>query len=445
MKLAAGLVFVGCLVACSEGDSEPPGAGGGVLAGAGGQPGAAGTSAGAAGTSAGTAGNSAGTAGTSAGTAGTSAGTAGTSAGTAGTSAGTAGTSAGAAGTSAGAAGTSSKAPSVAFVTPTNGATLANPVTFKIKAANVDEVEVFADETYSLGPAFDPKKTDTLRYRFNYTGFSRPVHVVGRVAGKEVAKEEITVTIAADSCEDRFFVTHFEANNTAPPGTSLFDPREESLAAIKAYVEKLQTCGAKVTLGNMMSLLLFEGAFRIGAYNTLCSENDYHNMPSGCSVYPESLYSYQFGLGAIHTSNFHPCNDPGWTSKMRGKLLTALTNAGFATGASVVTPSDQAAVSGFCPGKTATAVDHYILGAHDLYGVPKNTTGNHLAGYGKFPFFDPEISISMSLAAIEASCASIGDDRDAIATWGGGAPVYGTPNMQNQIMKPWKDFQATCK
>ena len=45
------------------------------------------------------------------------------------------------------------------------------------------EVEVFADETYSLGPAWDPSKQSELRYRFGGTGFPRPIHVSARKDG----------------------------------------------------------------------------------------------------------------------------------------------------------------------------------------------------------------------------------------------------------------------
>src|SRR5665647_1570264 len=67
--------------------------------------------------------------------------------------------------------------PSVAFVEPAAGAAVDNPVTFKIAAHNLDEVEVFADESYSLGAAWDPTARDQLTYRFAQTGIPRAVHV----------------------------------------------------------------------------------------------------------------------------------------------------------------------------------------------------------------------------------------------------------------------------
>lgn len=350
----------------------------------------------------------------------------------------------GGAGAGGGSGGTAA-APSVSFASPQNGDTLPNPVSFQITAKNVDEVEVFVDETQSLGPAWNPSTNHTLRYRFTKTGTPRPFHVKGRVAGKEVVRADLTVTIEPDSCEDRFFLAQFAKHNTAPAGTSLFEPREDALAAVKAYVQKLNACGAKVTLGNVMALLLYEGALRVGAYNTLCEENSYNKTATNCDADPEALYSYQFGLGAIHTSNFHPCKGGAWTQKMRSMLLSQMSQAGFSTASSLLTADQKSRFAQVCPSTTPSAVDHYLLGAHAAYGVPKDATGNHLAGYGKFPLFDPAISIALSLYPIEASCAKITDDRAAIAAWGGGDSSYATPAKQDQIMASWKGFQSTCE
>ena len=230
--------------------------------------------------------------------------------------------------------------PRVVFVEPLDGATLPNPILFRIEAHDVDEVELFADETWSLGPAWDPTTRDTLLYRFSGTGASRPIRLAGRSGGVEVARDDITITIEPDSCEDRFFVEEFDARNVDPTGTvDLTSLREEALAAIKVAVSEMQACGAGVTLGGMMSLLLYEGGLRIAAYNTRCEENSYNPAPADCDVDPEALYSYQFGLGAIHTSNFHPCKGGSYTQGMRQAFLDEAASAGFATGASLVTPA----------------------------------------------------------------------------------------------------------
>jgi len=335
-----------------------------------------------------------------------------------------------------------STAPSVAFVQPADGATLGNPVTFVIAASNVDEVEVFADETYSLGPAWNPAVHDSLRYRFTGTGVPRPIHVVGRVGGVDVARADLTITVTPDSCEDRFFVHEFDTHNADPTNTvDLFSLREDALAAIKAEVASLQACGAGVTLGNMMSLLFYEGAFRAAAFNTLCSENSYNRTTSNCDAVAEALYSYQFGIGAIHTSNFHPCKGGSYTQMMRQLFLDQAAAAGFSTNPTI--PADLAArFATVCPGQTPNAVDYYLLGAHDLFGIPKNSSGNDLAGVGTFPLFTPQVSIALTFHELTGACASIASDRDAITIFGGGDTSYGQASKQDTIMSYYQDYAA---
>ena len=342
----------------------------------------------------------------------------------------------------AAAADAASTEPSVAFVSPAANATVANPVELVIAASHVDQVEVFADETYSLGPAWDPAVRDRLRYRFAGTGVPRKLHVVGRVAGVDVARADLEVTISPDSCEDRFFVKEFDARNVDATGTvDLAALREESLAAIKDEVATLQACGAGLTLGNMMSLLLYEGGFRVAAFNTRCVENSYNPTSSNCDAVAEALYSYQFGIGAIHTSNFHPCKGGSYTQMMRAQFLAKAAAAGFDT--NVAIPSAIAArFATVCPGQTPTAVDYYLLGAHDPFGVPRNTTGNDLAGYGSFPLFSPSVSIPLTFRELSGSCASITNDRDAIRIFGGGDTSYAQTAKQDQITSFYRNFAA---
>jgi len=335
-----------------------------------------------------------------------------------------------------------STAPSVAFAAPAAGATVANPVELVIAAQNVDQVEVFADETYSLGPAWDPAGRDRLLYRFAGTGVPRKLHVVGRVAGAEVARADLEITISPDSCEDRFFVKEFDARNVDPTGTvDLFALREQSLAAIKTEVATLQACGAGLTLGNMMSLLLYEGGFRVAAFNTRCVENSYNPTASNCDAVAEALYSYQFGIGAIHTSNFHPCKGGSYTQMMRAQFLAKAAAAGFS-----VSPTIPAAMAArfatVCPGQTPNAVDYYLLGAHDVFSIPRNTSGNDLAGFGTFPLFSPGVSIPLTFRELSGSCAAIGSDRDAIRIFGGGDASYAQTAKQDQITSYYRNFAA---
>jgi hypothetical protein len=336
---------------------------------------------------------------------------------------------------------------SIAFAEPSNGALVKNPVLFRIESHGVDEVEVFADETYSLGPAWDPADHDWLLYRFAGTGIPRPLHVVGRKGGADVARRDISITVEPDSCEDRFFVSEFDEHNVDPSGSlNLTVVRENALAALKDAVGDLQACGAKVTLGGMMSLLLYEGALRACAFNTLCEENSYNKTATDCDLVPEALYSYQFGLGTIHTSNFHPCKGGAYTAGMRQRFLDEAAAAGFVTDPGLVTPEIAARFQKVCPGGTPSAVDYYLLGAHDIFGIPKDAKGNHLEAYAKFPLFSPGVSIRVTFAELSSSCATIDSDNKAIAIYGGGDPSYGDPAKQATILSLYKNFEAaSCK
>jgi hypothetical protein len=333
--------------------------------------------------------------------------------------------------------------PSVAFADPAEGATVMNPVVFHIAASNVDEVEVFADESYSLGHAWDPRMRDSLMYRFAGTGVPRAIHVVGRVGGADVARADLTITVTPDTCEEKFFVSEFDKRNMDATGTiDLAALREEALAAIQHEVATLQACGAGLTLGSMMSLLLYEGGFRVAAYNTRCLENSYNRTSSNCDAVAEALYSYQFGIGAIHTSNFHPCKGGSYTQGMRQRFLDQAAAAGFATDPSIVTPELAARFATVCPTRTPTAVDYYLLGAHDVFGIPRNGAGNDLEAATAFPLFTPRVSVALTFAELAGACATITSDRDAIRIFGGSDTSYAQTAKQDEIMSYYGAFKA---
>lgn len=332
--------------------------------------------------------------------------------------------------------------PVVAFAAPGQGEVLSNPVVFRIEALGVEEVEIFADETYSLGPAFDVAERDELLYRFAGTGFERSLHVVGRVHGEEVARADLAITVRDDTCEDRFFLDRFDSRNEDPSGElDMFAIRERSLMAIKAEVESLQACGAEITLGGMLSLLMFESALRAGSFNTRCNENSYHNTESDCDVVAEALYSYQFGIGAIHTSNFHPCRGGSYTQGMRARFAEIAAAGGFPT-EGLAMPALEERLQEVCSDATFSAVDYYILGAHEPFGIPRNANGNHLVAVGEYPFLDPHVSVPLTFSILYNQCATITDDRVAIARWGGGDARYGETAYQNNILAHYGNYAA---
>jgi len=120
--------------------------------------------------------------------------------------------------------------------------------------------------------------------------------------------------------------------------------------------------------------------------------------------------------------------------------------AGFGTDPGLVTPEIAARFQEVCPGGTPSAVDYYLLGAHDIFGIPKDAKGNHLPAYGKFPLFSPGVSIRVTFAELSSSCATIDSDNEAIAIYGGGDPSYGDPAKQATILSLYKNFEAaSCK
>jgi len=241
------------------------------------------------------------------------------------------------------------------------------------------------------------------------------------------------------ACEYAFFKSYFDKDN----GTKLGTLRDETFAHIASRVSDLNACGAKITLGGMLSLLVFEGGgAKVAFFNDRCAENSYDKSAT-CWNNPKARYSYQYGLAPVHTSNFHPCADVAYTSKMRARLAKAMTDAGFAPTAAEIA-SVTTAVQTFCPGVTPTMVDYYIVSAHSAFAVPKDTSGNDLANAGKFPFFTPSVVIDLFFAELSAGgCTKLTSDNQAITIFGGADASYATKTKQDQILKLYRDFQTT--
>jgi hypothetical protein len=248
--------------------------------------------------------------------------------------------------------------------------------------------------------------------------------------------------LAALTCAEEYFLYVFDRQNEASHIGDIRDIRREAFFSLVETVSDLKSCGARVTFGGMASLLAYESGLRVGAYNTRCVENSYHRTESGCDAVPEAMYSYQFGLGAAHTSNLHPCKGGAWTQTRRDELLIALEAAGFAADPSIVTEEIASRFAAVCPGETPTAVDFYLLGAHDHFGIPRNDAGNFLDGHGTFPLFSPDVSLSITFSQLFSSCKDLTSDRAAIARFGGSDARYSTQSMQNTILKGYQDFAA---
>jgi hypothetical protein len=126
---------------------------------------------------------------------------------------------------------------------------------------------------------------------------------------------------------------------------------------------------------------------------------------------------------------------------MRAQVLEKAAAAGFDTAPAIPAALAQRFAT-VCPTKTPTAVDYYLLGAHDPFGIPKNTAGNYLAGYGTFPLFSPKMSIALTFRELTGACATIANDRDAIRIFGGADASYAQMAKQDQITSYYRNFAA---
>jgi hypothetical protein len=210
-------------------------------------------------------------------------------------------------------------------------------------------------------------------------------------------------------------------------------------------VEALQKAGAQISFGGMLSLLIYEGDARLAHYNTRCAENDYARQfgwSTNCWDHPEARYSYQLGLGAVHTSNFHPCKDRSWTGTQRRKFAQLAPQYGFSPTAEQIA-SVAAELHQFCPGAQPQAVDYYILRSNDL-GIPHDKTGNVLTLADKYPFFVPTVSLPFFFSKLEAQPSLLTSDENAICIWG--APnrkLYCDSQNQVAILAGWNHFRST--
>jgi hypothetical protein len=128
---------------------------------------------------------------------------------------------------------------------------------------------------------------------------------------------------------------------------------------------------------------------------------------------------------------------------MRSRFLGELRAAGYPTDP-FVPPHVVSRVQSFCPGTPATAVDFYLLGAHEQFGIPTNNIGNHLApSFMAFPLFSPVVSVNLTFAELMNQCGGIGSDREAIRVFGGMDPSYSYWSTQDKIFGYYKRFAAS--
>lgn len=239
------------------------------------------------------------------------------------------------------------------------------------------------------------------------------------------------------SCEERFWRTWVSRSNAGY--ADLPSLGHDTFLAVQTRHAALVAQGARVSLGAVLSILVYEGAARVAFYNDRCSENSYVAR-ARCWETPQARYSYQLGMGVIHTSNFYPCRDTVHTSRMRSILARSLATHGF-TPTTAQVSSVTTAFNTVCPGMP-TAVDYYLLSIHATFGVPVDSAGNDLAHVGRFPLFTPEVSLDVFFGELGASPSALTNDRQAIVVFGGGDPSYRDVALQDRILTYYTDFRA---
>lgn len=241
------------------------------------------------------------------------------------------------------------------------------------------------------------------------------------------------------SCEARFWRTTIVDNNTGLTDAPALADR--SFRYIRDRVEALNARGAHITVGGVLALLVFEDEGHVAFYNDRCNENSYVHARE-CWSTPEARYSYQYGLGATHTSLFHPCNAG---AAMRRQMNNSLRAHGF-----VPTATDIASVApalrSVCAKAVPDAVDYYILTAHDKFGIPQDSAGNLLAAAGQFPFFSPEVSLDLLFAEIGSDPTRLSSDRAMIVVYGGNATRYRQQAFQSNVLGKYTSYRdAACR
>jgi hypothetical protein len=244
--------------------------------------------------------------------------------------------------------------------------------------------------------------------------------------------------------EYAFFRQSFESKN----GRSNQKELDQTFIEVVKAVERIQKCAPKVTLGGMLSLVIYESAAMLAFYNTRDAENSFKERLKPEIPYwqqPFARYSYQLGIIPVHTSILRPCfrgNPP-----VRKLFEDGARQAGFVpTKENLLAIREEfdqvcaeTAKANRVPDEPGAA-DYYILTSHGTFDLPKNSSGRDLKNLGKFPFFDPHVTTGIFFYSISSACRKVKSDNDAICKWGGNASVYCTAARQDDILGKWTRF-----
>lgn len=247
--------------------------------------------------------------------------------------------------------------------------------------------------------------------------------------------------------EYRYFSIVYRRRNPTESAERL-DAVFTALADEYATVRKTSP---KVTLGAMISIMLYESAGHERYFNTRDTENSFKSRLDHATPFadqPLARYSYQLGVVPIHTSNLRPCM--AGTEPARLKFDDLVARKGLAPTAAEIESvrpefavACQAAIKTHIDGRPEAA-DYFILNAHRIFRIPANAAGSAPPPPRPFPFFDPSITAPIFFRALEATPGLT--DSTAICVWGGNDTSYCDPTKkQAEILGPWLRYRRAAK
>jgi hypothetical protein len=248
--------------------------------------------------------------------------------------------------------------------------------------------------------------------------------------------------------ERAFFQASFERAN----GKTDREAMDAAFSAVVATVENIQRRAPNVTLGGMLSLIVFESGAKRDFYNTRDAENSFKKRLDKWRPFAEqpfARYSYQFGLVPVHTSLLRPCM-PG-TQATRAAFDRAADAAGFkpdATQLAALRAEFDEVCSKVLRGAVKDApraADYYVLNSHRTFGVPTNGAGSDRQNsHAKdFALYSPRVTTPLFFFTIAAEAGKrVLDDRSAICVWGGGDKTYCDLALQDRILAAWTRYSS---
>jgi hypothetical protein len=268
-------------------------------------------------------------------------------------------------------------------------------------------------------------------------------------------------TVERNSKEYCFLLRAFERTNGIKNHELNADQQKElddAFDAVSDTTKEIQRLAPGVTLGGMLSIVVFESGVRPAFFNTIDNENSFNpdrknklpkldaNEPFWQQ--PLARYSYQVGIIPIHTSIFRPCVRGTQAARLRFDNLAK--EQGFAPAAdqlaSIRQEFEEVCHKAQSPvPDEPRAVDYVILNAHSKFGVPKNSSGGDVVHLSSFPLYWPRVTTPFFFLSILTQKDKVTDDESALCVWGGGDHSYCQETKQKKIFGPWKSFSCPVR